>query len=56
MNEYQKTLAAEDCDGGPNGTAVGSAGTATAEGTTTADAYGVDVNGYWSACSAAGNA
>lgn len=61
MNEYQKTLAAEDCDGGLNGTATGTAPVdavlagSGSEGTTTSDAYGVDSNAYWSACSASSN-
>lgn len=56
MNAYHNTLAAEDCDGSASGTATGTAGTATTSGSVTTDAYGVDSNAYWSACSAAGNA
>jgi len=61
MNEYQKTLAAEDCDGNGSGAVGGTApvdailaGSGSA-GTVTTDAYGVDSNAYWTACSASGN-
>jgi hypothetical protein len=56
MNEMQNTLAAEDCDGGAGGTTGGTAGTTTVSGSVTTDAYGVDSNALWTACSAAGNA
>jgi hypothetical protein len=61
MNEYHLTLAAEDCDGSSTATATGTApvnattaGTGSSGGVAT-DAYGVDSNAYWSACSASGN-
>lgn len=54
MTEYQNTLAAEDCDGSAAGASGGTAGNTTTkvEGSVTTDAYGVDSNAYWMACSA----